>query len=134
MKPKPLVSLKHFTVPVVRIAEPLKCCAQSEHGGPVSTACRREWSPHAGAALSPRHCVAAVATLGKCKRDPRCAGPFRRNSNPEQKHGVRRWQNSNACPASAIAPSADQAPAPTSAACSSFSVTVAGVGAVVPFV
>src|SRR5215217_9523332 len=74
MKPKPLVSLNHFTVPVVRIAELLIVFVVGGTDGRRST-CPREWRPHAGAALRARHCAACAATRGRTKKGPRNAGP-----------------------------------------------------------
>src|SRR5687767_503643 len=69
MKPKPLVSLNHFTVPVVRIAELLIVFVVGGTDGRRST-CPREWRPHAGAALCARHCAACAATRGKNEKGP----------------------------------------------------------------
>src|SRR6476646_468327 len=88
MKPKPLVSLNHFTVPVVRIAELLdvfvaKTMTSRSH-------VQREWRPHAGAALRERHRAVSAATRGKNEKRPAQCRPLSVGTDPEQKHGVRR--------------------------------------------
>src|SRR5215218_2718407 len=89
MKPKPLVSLNHFTVPVVRIAELLDVFVGGDDGRPRSHV-PREWRPHARAALRERHCAACAATRGKNEKRPAQCRPLSVGTDPEQKHGVRR--------------------------------------------
>src|SRR5690606_18655741 len=71
MKPKPLVSLNHLTVPVVRMCELLLCCCESEYGRAERT------DYNCDAAVDPHGRVSRHAPAGSSdtRKGPACARP-----------------------------------------------------------
>src|SRR3954468_8701155 len=91
MKPKPFVSLNHFTVPVVRIAELLNdVCNRSTVLPYVPTTCWRDWRPHAGTRPTITALCRERSDAGRKKGAREMQAPNPSELNPEQMHGVRR--------------------------------------------
>src|SRR5678816_3821146 len=103
MKPKPLVSLNHFTVPVVRIAELLDVFV-AETMGVFAHLFRVNGALTRGLPYANGTVPRAQRRGAKTKKGPRNAGPYPSELTPSRSTGCVAETNSNTSVPSAIAP------------------------------